>query len=249
MNEENLVGLIPGGADALAAPPPVEIKCKNCGESHLENEACRPDDYYSPTPPPVSRADRIKALEAAAEAAEAAALAARQAALDALSVEDSLAEAKAAMAWDEKTGWPMPTAEDEAYAASVGGKAAVIIKGKVIARMRTPRLIRLERIAKGLPPLPVEQYETSPVETPTRSGPPGRKIIIVEFHEDYEGGLRGADVNTFESAAEAARLLGVTPPALSQAFKKANGAPVRIRGVTLQYLDLHIADDKNFKGE
>ena len=91
----------------------------------------------------------------------------------------------------------------------------------------------------------------SPSEEPPvkRAGPKGREIYVIEIGPEYEGVLKTAEygsVDQFESAAEAAQLLGVTPGFLSQEFKKAAGKPVNIRGVTMQYLDLYLADDSNF---
>ena len=91
----------------------------------------------------------------------------------------------------------------------------------------------------------------APSEEPPvkRAGPKGREIYVIEIGPEYEGVLKTAEygsVDQFESAAEAAQLLGVTPGFLSQEFKKAAGNPVNIRGVTMQYLDLYLADDSNF---
>ena len=167
----------------------------------------------------------------------------------------SVEQAKKALAYDEKAGWAEPTEEDEAYARSIGSKSSVTLDGKkIIARLRTPRIIALEYVARGeIPPPPSRpSFDTSykaPADgTPAerRAGPKGRQIQILEISNTYEGVLKKDEDYSFESAAEAARLLEVTPAFLSQEFKKAAGKPITVRGVTIQYLDLYVADDANF---
>ena len=91
----------------------------------------------------------------------------------------------------------------------------------------------------------------APSEAPPvkRAGPKGREIYVIEIGPAYEGVLKTAEygsVDAFETAAEAAELLGVSPQFLHQEIKKQAGKPFTVRGVTMQYLDLYIADDSNF---
>ena len=89
----------------------------------------------------------------------------------------------------------------------------------------------------------------APGEAPPkkRGGPKTlRKILILEISPGYDGILKLDEDSDFESAAEAATLLDVSPSALSQAIHKAAGKPWTVKGVTMQYEDLYIADDSNF---
>ena len=83
---------------------------------------------------------------------------------------------------------------------------------------------------------------------PTKRGGPKtlRKVLILEIGPSYDGILKSGEDSDFESAAEAATLLDVSPSALSQAIHKAAGKPWTVKGVTMQYEDLYIADDSNF---
>jgi hypothetical protein len=155
-------------------------------------------------------------------------------------------QAKALTAWNEKTGWPALTPEELEYAFTRGIKAPQIIRnGKVVCRLMTPQRIRLLNIAAGLAPEPPPVMLAPPVPV-QRTGPTGRKIIIVEFDADYDGPLNKAEESFFDTAAEAASMLDVSASALSQAIKKAAGQPFKVKGVTMQFFDLYIADDKNF---
>ena len=88
----------------------------------------------------------------------------------------------------------------------------------------------------------------APGEAPSKRGGPKtlRKVLILEIDPSYDGILKLDEDSDFESAAEAARLLDVSPSALSQAIHKAAGKPWTVTGVTMQYEDLYIADDSNF---
>jgi hypothetical protein len=79
-----------------------------------------------------------------------------------------------------------------------------------------------------------------------RPGPKGRKVLILAIDPSYDGILKLDEDSDFESAAEAATLLDVSPSAISQAIHKAAGKPWTVKGVTMQYEDLYIADDSNF---
>ena len=68
----------------------------------------------------------------------------------------------------------------------------------------------------------------------TRSGAEGRKLVVITGD-----GVWFSDGQIIETAASAARLLGVTPSWFYQQFKSANGAPAKLRGVTFQYLDVY----------
>lgn len=173
-------------------------------------------------------------------------LQAQIAALDAPAPEITVEQAKALTAWSEKIGWPALTPEELGYAASRGIETPQIIRnGRVVCRLMTPQRLRLLNIAAGIAPEPPPVMLASPVPV-QRSGPTGRKIIIVEFDADYDGPLNRAEESFFETAAEAASMLDVSASALSQAVKKAAGQPFKVKGVTMQFLDLYIADDKNF---
>ena len=163
--------------------------------------------------------------------------------------EITVAQAKAATDYSKETGYPPYTPEELAWIGNSVGPLPERKNGKLRIRVLTPMFLRLRRIAQGLPPEPAPEVVTAPREAP-RSGPASRQIYIMGISADYEGILKSGeygDVDTFESAAEAAKLLGVTPQALSQAIKKANGKPWTVRGVTMQYSDLYIADDANFR--
>ena len=88
----------------------------------------------------------------------------------------------------------------------------------------------------------------APGEAPAKRGGPKtlRKVLILEISPGYDGILKLDEDSDFESAAEAATLLDVSPSALSQAIHKAAGKPWTVKGVTMQYEDLYIADDSNF---
>ena len=88
----------------------------------------------------------------------------------------------------------------------------------------------------------------APGEAPSKRGGPKtlRKVLILEIGPSYDGILKSGEDSDFESAAEAATLLDVSPSALSQAIHKAAGKPWTVKGVTMQYEDLYISDDSNF---
>jgi hypothetical protein len=246
---ENLEALITGGAPQVAQQvnpqEPGGAPQEHTTTGVFEQGLQKTDDFQHlpPAPgsaPPVANSveDHIKLLESQLAALR-----------NPPKVEVTQEQAKLLTAYDPVKGWSPHTEEEIAWLKANDRQIPTPKNGKLRMRAITPMWSRLKRIAAGLPEQPPQEVLTSPTSPPARPGPPSRQIFIMEISEEYEGPLKSGehgDVDTFESAAEAARLLGVTAQALSGAIKKAAGKPWTVRGVTMQYLDLYIADDSNF---
>jgi hypothetical protein len=223
---ENLESLIPGGAETASSEAPQAARQANPQEAP-------------------SAEDQIKQLEAQLAALR-----------NPPKVEVTQEQAKLLTTYDPVKGWPPHTEEEIAWLKANGRQIPTPKNGRLGMRAVTPMYIRLKRIANGLP---VDDLIPGTVSTTQATGeaPPERRpgpalvrhILVLEISPEYEGILKSAEygqLNAFESAAEAARLLEVSPSALSQAIKKANGKPWTVKGVAMQYQDVYESDDSNF---
>lgn len=234
-NLEDLIGASPELLSAIAASKLDLPKPGGAPQGHTTTGVFEQGAVRVEAP---SAEDQIKQLEAQLAALR-----------NPPKVEVTQEQAKLLTAYDPVKGWPPHTEEEIAWLKANDRQIPTPKNGKLRMRAITPMWSRLKRIAAGLPEQPPQEVLTTPTPPPSRCGPSSRQIFIMEISEEYEGPLKSGehgDVDTFESAAEAARLLDVSPSALSQAIKKAAGHPWMVKGVTMQYLDLYVADNSNF---